>query len=77
MTGLDFFVELFAMELEFWNWKNNLIRIQNFLMWFATSAIIHSIIYAFRPKINAKISFVIFIAQLLFFGVLYLLISKD
>jgi putative membrane protein len=42
-------------------------------MWFATSAIIHSIIHAFRPKVNAKISFVIFIAQLLSFGVLYLL----
>jgi putative membrane protein len=56
MTGLDFFVELFAMELEFWNWKNNLIPIQNFLMWFETSAIIHSIIHAFRPKINAKLA---------------------
>jgi putative membrane protein len=77
MTGLDFFIEPVAMELEFWSWENNLIPIQNFLMWFATSVIIHSIIYAFRPKINTKISFVIFIAQLLFFGTLYLLIPSD
>jgi putative membrane protein len=74
MTGLDFFIEPVAMKLEFWTWDYHLIPIQNFLMWFATSAIIHSIIYTFRPKINEKISFIISIAQLLFFGVLDLLI---
>ena len=75
MTGLDFFIEPVAMVLGFWSWENNLIPFQNFMMWFATSAVIHTIIYYFRPKINTKISFVIFIAQFLFFGALYFLIT--
>jgi putative membrane protein len=44
-------------------------------MWFATSVIIHDLIYYFRPKINSKISFVLFLAQLFFFGVLYVVIG--
>jgi putative membrane protein len=74
MTCLDFFIEPVAMVLGFWSWENNLIPFQNFIMWFATSTVIHTIIYYFRPKINPKISFVVFIAQFLFFGVLYFLI---
>jgi len=75
MTGLDFFIEPVAMVLGFWSWENNLIPFQNFMMWFATSAVIHSIIYYFGPKINTKISFVVFIAQCLFFSILYFLIT--
>jgi len=75
MTGLDFFIEPVAMVLGFWSWENNLIPFQNFIMWFATSAFIHTIIYYFSPKINTKISFVVFIAQCLFFVVLYFLIT--
>ena len=75
MTGLDFFIEPVAMVLGFWSWENNLIPFQNFMMWFATSAFIHTIIYYFSPKINTKISFVVFIAQCLFFSILYFLIT--
>jgi putative membrane protein len=75
MTGLDFFIEPVAMELGFWNWENNLIPFQNFVMWFTTSIVIHAIIYSFRLKINAKISLVVFIAQFLFFGTLFFFIT--
>jgi putative membrane protein len=75
MTSLDFFIEPVAMALDFWSWENNLIPFQNFVMWFATAAVIHAIIYSFQPKINSKISFVVFIAQFLFFSVLYFFIT--
>jgi putative membrane protein len=75
MTSLDFFIEPVAMKLGFWGWENNVIPFQNYLMWFVTSAIIHGIIYLFHPKINAKVSFVIVIAQFIFFGVLYVAIT--
>ena len=75
MTALDYLVEPVAMELGFWSWKNNTIPLQNYAMWFVTSAVIHSLIYFFRPKINAKISFVIISVQLFFFGILHLLIK--
>lgn len=75
MTGLDFFIEPVAMKLGFWGWENNIIPVQNYVMWFATSAVIHGIIYFFAPKINPKVSFVIVIAQFIFFGVLYVFIT--
>ncbi|MGK0412899.1 MAG: putative membrane protein [Polaribacter sp.] len=74
MTLLDFLVEPVAMKLDFWSWENNSIPIQNYVMWFVTSIFIHSIIYFFRPKINNKVSFFILGAQLIFFGVLNLVL---
>ena len=44
MTGLDYIVEPVAMKLGFWSWENNIIPLQNYVMWFVTSAVIHGII---------------------------------
>ena len=74
MTSLDFLVEPVAIKLNFWNWENEIIPLQNYLMWFITSIFIHGLIYFFRPKINAKVSFVIIVSQLIFFGVLNLVL---
>jgi putative membrane protein len=70
MTALDFLVEPIAMKLNFWNWDNDIIPPQNYLMWFITSFLIHSIMHLFSPTINAKISFVVISIQFLFFGIL-------
>ena len=75
MTGLDFIVEPVAVKLRFWSWENENIPFQNYVMWFATSIFIHGLIYLFRPTINAKISFIVFIAQLIFFGILNVLLT--
>jgi putative membrane protein len=74
MTSLDFLVEPVAMKLNFWNWENDIIPIQNYVMWFITSVFIHGLIYFFNPKINTKISFVIMGVQIVFFGVLNLVL---
>ena len=75
MTALDFLVEPVAMELGFWHWENDIIPFQNYVMWFATSLIIHGLIYFFRPKIDAKISFIVLAIQILFFGILNIVIT--
>jgi len=75
MTALDFLVEPVAMELGFWHWENDIIPFQNYLMWFATSLIIHGLIYFFRPKIDSKISFIVLAIQILFFGILNIVIT--
>jgi putative membrane protein len=75
MTGLDFIVEPVAMKLGFWSWENDVIPLQNYLMWFLTSIFIHGLIYSFKPKINPKISFIVFIAQLIFFSVLNIILT--
>lgn len=74
MTSLDFLVEPVAMKLNFWNWENDIIPVQNYVMWFLTSIFIHGLIYLFRPKINTKVSFIILGVQLIFFGVLNLVL---
>ena len=76
MTGLDYIVEPVAMKLGFWSWENNVIPLQNYVMWFATSAVIHTIIYFFCPVINSKISFVVLIAQIIFFGFLNIFVLR-
>ena len=75
MTGLDFIVEPVAMKLGFWTWENDTIPVQNYVMWLATSIFIHGLIYLFRPKIQPKISFVVYIVQLIFFGLLNLILT--
>lgn len=74
MTGLDVLVEPIAIKLDFWSWENDVIPFQNYVMWFITSLAIHSIVYFFKPTINAKISFVILAVQVFFFGVLNLIL---
>jgi putative membrane protein len=75
MTALDYFVEPVAIALGFWHWENNVIPLQNYMMWFVTSLVIHGLIHLFRPTINAKISFVVFSVQLVFFGVLNIVLT--
>jgi putative membrane protein len=75
MTSLDFFIEPVAMKLGFWSWENDIIPFQNYVMWFITSAFIHSIIYFFNPKIDAKVSLVVLVCQFMFFGVLFFIIT--
>lgn len=70
MTSLDFLVEPVAMKLDFWSWENDVIPLQNYIMWFLTSVFIHGIIHFFKPKINTKISLVVIGSQIVFFGVL-------
>lgn len=75
MVGLDFLVEPVAMKLGFWGWENDVIPLQNYVMWFVTSLVIHGIIGYFSPRIHAKISFAIFGIQVVFFALLNLLLS--
>lgn len=74
MVALDILVEPVAMKLGFWGWENDIIPIQNYVMWFVTSLVIHGIIYLFSPKVNARISYIIFGTQCVFFTVLNLVL---
>jgi putative membrane protein len=54
MTALDYFVEP-GYGIGFWHWENDVIPLQNYMMWFITSLVIHGLIHLFRPTINAKL----------------------
>jgi putative membrane protein len=74
MTSLDVLVEPVAMKLGFWSWANDIIPLQNYVMWYLTSIIIHVLIHLFRPNINPKISFTIISVQVSFFGALNIIL---
>lgn len=74
MTSLDLLVEPVAMKLGFWSWENDIIPLQNYVMWYLTSLIIHVLICFFRPNINPKISFTIIVVQISFFGTLNIIL---
>jgi putative membrane protein len=74
MTSLDILVEPVAMKLGFWSWANDIIPLQNYVMWYLTSIVIHVLICFFRPNINAKISFTIIGVQVSFFGTLNIIL---
>jgi putative membrane protein len=74
MTFLDVLVEPVATKLGFWSWENDIIPLQNYVMWYLTSIVIHVLIYFFRPNINPKISFTIIGVQVSFFGTLNIIL---
>jgi putative membrane protein len=74
MTSLDVLVEPVAMKLGFWSWENDIIPLQNYVMWYLTSFIIHILICFFGPNINPKISFTIIGVQISFFGTLCIIL---
>ena len=74
MVGLDFLVEPVAIKLGFWYWKNEVIPVQNYVMWFITSLVISMLIYGFKFQINKKVSLSIIAVQVVFFGILNLVL---
>lgn len=73
MTFLDVLIEPVAMHFNFWSWENDVIPMQNFIMWFIVSVCIQLLMVFFKTKINRNISYLVFGIQLLFFSILNLL----
>jgi putative membrane protein len=69
MTGLDYLIEPIAMYLDFWQWKNNSVPLQNYVAWFFIACLLHSIYQYTNLKKQNKLAITLFIAQVLFFGV--------
>lgn len=74
MVFLDILIEPVAIQLDFWSWENNIIPIQNFVMWFLTAFIIQLILSKLMPHLNIVICLGVYITQLVFFGILNLIL---
>lgn len=74
MVFLDMLIEPVAIQLDFWSWENNVIPLQNFAMWFITAIVIQYILYKLKPTLNTVICLGVFITQLVFFGILNLIL---
>ena len=67
MVLLDFLIEPVAIRLNFWTWENNIIPIQNYLMWFLVAFVMQWIISYKSQLLSNKLSFVLLLSQFLFF----------
>jgi putative membrane protein len=74
MVALDVLIEPVAVALDFWQWENDVIPLQNFVMWFATAYVIQLILQKTAKPINLMVAFGVFIVQVFFFGLLNLLL---
>jgi putative membrane protein len=70
MCILDFLIEPIAIKFDFWHWKNNIIPIQNYVMWFISSLMLQMIIQKSDIKLAFKPGLTVFLVQIAFFVVL-------
>lgn len=67
MLLYDIVLEQLAPKLDMWNWKNDVIPLQNYLAWFALALFFQSVLTVFRIKIKNKLALLILGCQFLFF----------
>lgn len=70
MTLLDVLIEPVAMELNFWNWADNIIPLQNYIAWFFVALPLLGAYFKLLGKTSNKVAILLFILQILFFGIL-------
>ncbi|NTD96873.1 carotenoid biosynthesis protein [Agrobacterium tumefaciens] len=68
----DFFMEPVAMKFDYWQWDWHKIPLQNYIAWFIVSVILLKFYYALGLKQQKYIGTAMFVAQLIFFVVLYM-----
>ena len=74
MLVYDIVLEQLAPKLDMWNWKNNVIPLQNYIDWFALALIFHSVLKNLNIKTQNKLALLILGCQFLFFLSLYILL---
>jgi uncharacterized membrane protein len=68
MTSLDILIEPVAMQLDFWDWANHIVPLQNYAAWFVVSlSLSATFFYLNVPKKNQLAGY-LFLLQILFFA---------
>lgn len=70
----DFVMEPIAMRLDYWQWANNSIPNQNYLVWFILGGIFSYLLIILKVNTSSKILLAYFLLQFLFFLVLNIFI---
>lgn len=68
----DYFLEPVAMKFDYWHWERQDIPLQNFIAWALVSVILLKFYYALGLKQQKYIGVSMFLAQFIFFVVLYM-----
>ncbi|MBR9998551.1 MAG: carotenoid biosynthesis protein [Cyclobacteriaceae bacterium] len=70
MVALDVSLEPVAIAFDFWSWENNIIPLQNYVLWFIVSLIFHWAFQSLNFKRINRFAVILFIVQWVFFMVL-------
>lgn len=73
MVGYDLILEQVAPKMEMWSWADNHIPLQNYLVWGLLALLFHTIRYLLRIGDKNRMALPLFLVQLLFFLLIYLL----
>lgn len=76
MVFLDFLIEPVAMYLDMWDWKDGIVPLQNYLMWWITAFVIQLILQKVNPRKSYRYSIAIFAIQFVFFLILNFTLSR-
>ncbi|WP_296620994.1 carotenoid biosynthesis protein [Marivirga sp.] len=67
---IDVMIEPVAMEIDFWNWENNEVPLQNYLGWAVISFFIFSFYSIIKLSVRNKVAIILLFWQVIFFAVL-------
>ncbi len=67
MVVLDYFIEPVAMALDFWQWQNNFVPLQNFVAWWIVGYGLHYLYHLLQFPTHNRLAVPILIAQFFFF----------
>jgi putative membrane protein len=70
LVALDFLIEPVAVPLDYWQWRNNVIPLKNYITWMLVSMAMLYIFEKFNFRQQSRAAIVLLIAQFVFFGIL-------
>lgn len=74
MVTLDILIEPIAVTLNFWYWDLGYIPFMNYVAWFLVSMLLFILYFKFELRANRGLSLYFYTIQLLFFGLLNIMI---
>ncbi|MEO1258278.1 MAG: carotenoid biosynthesis protein [Bacteroidota bacterium] len=73
MVFLDFFIEPNAPVFDFWYWPNGHAPLRNYIAWYVIAFLLHVMVRKEVAEKDYKVPLHIFVTQLVFFAVFYLI----
>lgn len=70
MVALDYLIEPVAMRYDFWGWQNDMIPLQNYVMWYIVAFALLSLFHRLKFDKNNPLALVLLGVQFFFFGIL-------
>ncbi len=74
MVGYDLIMEQVAPKMDMWSWQNEIVPLQNYLMWGALAVTFHTVRHLMKVCDRNPMALPLFVVQTLFF--MLILLSK-